>query len=191
MSHKDQADFAATYLPQGRPPAPGEIFVNKNLAGTLKKIAAEGPDVFYRGEIAAKIVKFAQEKGGLHAPRDFANQTSNWVDPISVNYRGYAVYEMPPNTQGLTALEMLNILESFELGKLGHNTAEYLHLLVEAKKQAFIDRARHIADPAFYQAPLDKLLSKDYAAEMRKRIDAGASPVSPRPSRAAAKTPYI
>src|SRR6266511_3718623 len=145
---------------------------HKDLAGTLKKIAAEGPDVFYRGEIAAKIVKFAQEKGGLHTPRDFANQTSNWVDPISVNYRGYAVYEMPPNTQGLAALEMLNIMEGFDLGKLGHNTAEYLHLLVEAKKQAFIDRARHVADPAFYQAPLDKLLSKDYAAEMRKRIDA-------------------
>src|SRR5262245_9844 len=143
LSHKDEADFAATYLPQGSPPAPGEIFVNKNLAGTLKKIAAEGPDVFYRGEIAAKIVKFAQEKGGLHTSRDFANQTSNWVDPISVNYRGYAVYEMPPNTQGLAALEMLNIMEGFDLGKLGHNTGEYLHLLVEAKKQAFIDRAPH------------------------------------------------
>ncbi|HKC87568.1 MAG TPA: gamma-glutamyltransferase, partial [Blastocatellia bacterium] len=162
LSHEAQTDFAATYLPQGRPPAPGEIFVNKNLADTLKKIAAQGPDVFYRGEIAAKIVKFAQEKGGLHTTRDFANQTSNWVDPISVNYRGYTVYEMPPNTQGLAALEMLNILEGFDLGKLGHNTAMYLHLLVEAKKQAFIDRARHIADPAFYKAPLDKLLSKDY-----------------------------
>ena len=173
LSHKDHPDFAATYLPQGRPPAPGEIFVNKNLANTLKKIAQEGPDVFYRGEIAAKIVKFANEEGGLHTRRDFANQTSNWVDPISVTYRGYSVYEMPPNTQGLAALEMLNIMEGFDLSKLGHNTADYLHLLVEAKKQAFIDRARHIADPAFYKAPLDKLLSKEYAAEMRKRIDAG------------------
>lgn len=173
LSHKDHPDFAETYLPNGKPPAPGEIFVNKNLANTLKKIAAQGPDVFYRGEIAAKIVKFCNEEGGLHTRRDFANQTSNWVDPISVNYRGYTVYEMPPNTQGLAALEMLNILEGFDLGKLGHNSADYLHLLVEAKKQAFIDRARHIADPAFYQAPLDKLLSKDYAAEMRKRIDAG------------------
>src|SRR5262247_2410052 len=183
LSHKDHPDFAATYLPNGKPPAPGEIFVNKNLANTLKKIAQQGPDVFYRGEIAAKIVKFANEEGGLHMRRDFANQTSNWVDPISVNYRGYTVYEMPPNTQGLAALEMLNIMEGFDLGKLGHNTAEYLHLLVEAKKQAFVDRARQIADPAFYQAPLDKLLSKEYAAEMRKRIDAGrvAAPPATEP----------
>lgn len=173
LSHKDHPYFAATYLPNGKPPAPGEIFVNKNLANTLKKIAAQGPDVFYRGEIAAKIVKFLNEEGGLHTRRDFANQTSNWVDPINTTYRGYTVYEMPPNTQGLVALEMLNILEGFDVSKLGHNSGEYLHLLVEAKKQAFIDRARHIADPAFYQAPLDKLLSKDYAAEMRKRIDAG------------------
>jgi gamma-glutamyltranspeptidase/glutathione hydrolase len=171
LSHKDHPDFAATFLPNGRPPAPGEIFTNKNLAATLRKIAAQGPDVFYRGEIAAKIVKFLNEEGGLHTRRDFANQTSNWVDPISVNYRGYTVYEMPPNTQGLAALQMLNILEGFDLKPLGHNTAEYLHLLTEAKKLAFIDRARHIADPDFYRAPLDRLLSKDYAAELRKRID--------------------
>ena len=173
LSHKDHPDFAATFLPQRKPPAPGEIFVNKNLANTLKKIAQEGPDVFYRGEIAAKIVKFAREEGGLHTRRDFANQTSNWVDPISVNYRGYTVYEIPPNTQGMVALEMLNILEGYDLSKLGHNTADYLHLLVEAKKLAFVDRARHIADPAFYQSPLDKLLSKEYAADLRKRIDTG------------------
>jgi gamma-glutamyltranspeptidase / glutathione hydrolase len=173
LSHKNEPDFAASFLPGGKQPAPGEIFVNKNLAATLKTIAAQGPDAFYRGEIASRIVKFAQAKGGFHTMQDFANQTAIWVDPINVNYRGYTVYEMPPNGQGLAALEMLNILEGFELAKLGHNSAEYLHLLVEAKKQAFIDRARHIADPAFYQAPLDKLLSKDYAAEMRKRIDAG------------------
>ncbi len=173
LSHKDQPDFAGTYLPNGKPPAAGEIFVNKNLANTLKKIAAEGPDVFYRGEIAAKIVKFANEEGGLHTRRDFANHSSNWVEPISTTYRGYTVYEMPPNTQGLAALQMLNILEGLELKPLGHNTAEYLHLLAEAKKLAFIDRARHIADPDFYRAPLDKLLSKDYAAELRKRIDLG------------------
>ncbi|MGH9853511.1 MAG: gamma-glutamyltransferase, partial [Blastocatellia bacterium] len=173
LSHKDHPDFAATFLPNGKPPAVGEIFTNKNLANTLRKIAAQGPDVFYRGEIAAKIVKFLNEEGGLHTRRDFANQTSNWVDPISTTYRGYTVYEVPPNTQGLAALQMLNILEGFDLKPLGHNTAEYLHLLAEAKKLAFIDRARHIADPDFYRAPLDKLLSKDYAAELRKRIDLG------------------
>ncbi len=171
LSHKENRDFAATWLPNGRPPAVGDIFVNQHLGGTLKKIAAEGPDAFYRGEIARKIVKFCQEQGGLHTLEDFARQTSNWVDPISTTYRGYTVYEMPPNTQGMAALQMLNILEGYDLKRLSHNSAEYLHLLVEAKKQAFLDRARHIADPAFYQAPLEKLLSKEYAAEMRKRID--------------------
>ncbi len=173
LSHKEHPDFAATFLPNGKPPAVGEIFTNKNLANTLRKIAAQGPEVFYRGEIAAKLVKFLNEEGGLHTRRDFANQTSNWVDPISTTYRGHTVYEMPPNTQGLAAIQMLNILEGFDLKPLGHNTAEYLHLLTEAKKLAFIDRARHIADPDFYRAPLDKLLSKDYAAELRKRIDLG------------------
>jgi gamma-glutamyltranspeptidase/glutathione hydrolase len=171
LQHKHNADFAATYLPAGKPPTIGEIFTNKNLAATLKKIASGGRDAFYKGEIAEKIVKFAQSQGGLHTMQDFAEQSSNWVEPISTTYRGYTLYEMPPNTQGLTALLMLNILEGYDLRSLGHNTAEYLHLLVEAKKLAFIERARHIADPAFYQAPLDRLLSKQYAAELRKRIN--------------------
>lgn len=171
LKHKGNADFAATFLPNGRTPAIGEIFTNKNLAATLKKIAAGGRDVFYKGEIAEKLVKFAQSQGGFHTMQDFADHKSTWVEPISTTYRGYRVYELPPNNQGLAALEMLNILEGFDVKSLGHNSAEYLHLLVEAKKLAFIDRARHIADPAFYQAPLDKLLSKDYAAELRKRID--------------------
>lgn len=171
LNFKNNADFAATYLPGGKPPAVGEIFVNKQLAATYRKIAADGPDAFYRGEIAQKIVKFAQSQGGLHTMEDFAKQTSNWVDPLSTTYRGTTVYEIPPNTQGLVALEMLNILEGFDLKSMKHNSAEYLHLLVEAKKLAFIDRARHIADPVFYQTPVDKLLSKEYAAELRKRID--------------------
>ena len=171
VNFKENRDFAATWLPNGKPPTAGDIFVNRHLGGTLKQIAAEGPDAFYRGEIARKIVKFCQEQGGLHTLEDFAKQTSNWVDPISTTYRDHTVYEMPPNTQGMAALQMLNILEGYDLKRLEHNSAEYLHLLVEAKKQAFLDRARHIADPAFYQAPIEKLLSKEYAAEMRKRID--------------------
>lgn len=171
LNFKNNADFAATYLPGGKPPAVGEIFVNKQLAATYRKIAADGPDAFYRGEIAQKIVKFAQSQGGLHTIEDFAKQTSNWIDPLSTAYRGTTVYEIPPNTQGMVALEMLNILEGFDLKSMKHNSAEYLHLLVEAKKLAFLDRARHIADPAFYQTPVDKLLSKEYAAELRKRID--------------------
>jgi gamma-glutamyltranspeptidase/glutathione hydrolase len=180
IEHAKNTDFAATFLRHGKAPAIGEIFTNKNLAATLKKIATGGREAFYKGEIAAKIVKFAESQGGLHTLKDFADHTSNWVDPISTTYRGHTVYEMPPNTQGLAALEMLNILEGYDVRQLGHNTAEYLHLLVEAKKLAFADRARHIADPAFYQAPLDRLLSKNYAAELRQRInpDHTAAPIS-------------
>lgn len=169
--HKGNADFAATFLPDGKVPAIGDVFMNKNLASTLKKISAGGRDVFYKGEIAEKIVRFARAQGGWHTMQDFADHTSTWVEPISTTYRGWRVYELPPNNQGLAALQMLNILEAFDLKSLGHNSAEYLHLLVEAKRLAFMDRARHIADPAFYKAPLDKLLSKEYAAELRKRID--------------------
>ncbi len=169
--HKGNPDFAATFLPGGNPPPIGALFTNRNLANSLRLIAAGGRDVMYKGELADKLVKFAQAQGGLHTKEDFANHTSTWVTPISVNYRGYTVYELPPNNQGLAALEMLNILEGFDVKSLGHNSADYLHLLTEAKKLAFIDRARHIADPAFYQAPLDRLLSKEYAAELRKRID--------------------
>ncbi len=171
LQHKGNADFAATFLPNGKAPVAGDIFTNKNLAATLRLIAKEGRDVMYKGALADKLLKFAQAQGGLHTKEDFANHTSNWVEPISTTYRGHTVYELPPNNQGLAALQMLNILEGFDVKSLGHNTAAYLHLLVEAKKLAFIDRAKHIADPAFYQAPLAQLLSKDYAAELRKRID--------------------
>ncbi len=171
IQHKGNADFAATFLPNGQPPAVGEIFTNKNLAHSLKLIAKGGRDVMYKGDLAAKIVKFAQAQGGLHSRQVFANHTSTWVEPISTTYRGHTVYELPPNNQGLAALQMLNILEGYDVKSLGHNSAEYLHLLVEAKKLAFVDRAKHIADPAFYQAPLAQLLSKDYAAELRQKIN--------------------
>lgn len=171
LKHKGNADFAATFLPGGKAPEVGEVFANKNLAHSLKLIAKGGRDVMYKGELAQKIVKFAQAQGGLHTMQDFAAHTSNWVTPISATYRGYKVYELPPNNQGLAALQMLNILEGYDVKALGHNTAEYLHLLVEAKKLAFVDRAKHVADPAFYQAPLEQLLSKDYAAQLRKRIN--------------------
>ncbi|MEO6727265.1 MAG: gamma-glutamyltransferase [Blastocatellia bacterium] len=184
VSYKKNEDFARTFLPDGKSPKPGEIFTNKNLARTLKAIAAGGRDVFYKGEIAQKIVRFAESQGGLHTMQDFAAHTSNWLDPIRTVYRGHTVYELPPNNQGLAVLQMLNILEGYDVRSLGHNTAEYLHLLVEAKKLAYADRAWHIADPAFYKAPLDKLTSKEYAAELRKKIDlnraAGPSPVGSR-----------
>ncbi len=169
--HKGNADFAATFLHSGKAYSTGEIFTNKNLANSLKLIAKGGRDALYKGELAAKIVKFAQANGGLHTMQDFADHKSNWVEPISTTYRGHTVYELPPNNQGLAALQMLNILEGYDVKSLGHNSAEYLHLLVEAKKLAFVDRAKYIADPAFYQAPLAQLLSKDYAAELRKKIN--------------------
>ncbi len=192
IQYKANADFAATFLPNGKPLAAGEIFTNKNLANTLKLVAAKGRDVFYTGEIGQKILKFAQAQGGLHTAQDFANHTSNWLDPISTTYRGHTVYELPPNNQGLAVLEMLNILEGYDVKSLGHNSAEYLHLLVEAKKLAYADRAWHIADPAFYKAPLEKLLSKEYAAELRRKIDAGkAGSDTPPSSRGGEDTVYL
>jgi gamma-glutamyltranspeptidase / glutathione hydrolase len=171
--HNGNADFAATFLRSGKAYTTGEIFTNKNLANSLKLIAKGGRDVMYKGELANKIVKFAQANGGLHTMQDFADHTSTWVEPISTTYRGNTVYELPPNNQGLAALQMLNILEGYDVKSLGHNSAEYLHLLVEAKKLAFVDRAKHIADPAFYKAPLAQLLSKDYAAALRQKINLG------------------
>ena len=171
--HNGNPDFAATFLRNGKAYTTGEIFTNKNLANSLKLIAKGGRDVMYKGELAQKIVKFAQAQGGLHTMQDFAAHSSTWVEPISTTYRGHTVYELPPNNQGLAALQMLNILEGYDVKSLGHNSAEYLHLLVEAKKLAFVDRAKHIADPAFYKAPLTQLLSKDYAAELRKKINLG------------------
>src|SRR4030095_16672697 len=165
------SDFAATFMPNGRPPSVGEVFTNRNLAESLRSIARGRQAAFYKGDIAARIVKFSQAAGGFHTLADFADQHSNWVEPLHVSYRGYTVYELPPNTQGLTALEMLNILEGYDVRALGQNSAEYLHLLVEAKKAAFVDRARHIADPAFYQAPIEQLLSKTHTEEMRQKID--------------------
>ena len=173
VQHKGNPDFAATFLRNGKAYSTGEIFTNKNLANSLKLIAKGGREVMYKGELAAKILKFANAQGGLHTRQDFAQHKSNWVEPISTTYRGHTVYELPPNNQGLAALQMLNILEGFDVQALGHNTTEYLHLLTEAKKLAFVDRAKHIADPAFYKAPLTQLLSKDYAAELRKKINLG------------------
>ncbi|HUU64903.1 MAG TPA: gamma-glutamyltransferase family protein, partial [Dehalococcoidales bacterium] len=166
------ADAARTYLPAGRAPAPGEIFVQPELANTFRKIAREGRDVFYRGEIAEAIVACSRENGGLITMPDLSDHTSTWVTPISTNYRGYDIYECPPNGQGLVTLLALNILEGYELRSLGHNSPEYLHLLIEALKLAFADADRYIADPDFVGIPLEKLLSKSYAEQRRRLIDA-------------------
>jgi gamma-glutamyltranspeptidase/glutathione hydrolase len=162
---------AKTYLPDGKPPAHGEIAYNKNLAAVFRRIATDGRKAFYEGPIAAKIVETIQAKGGVLSLKDMADQKSDWVKPISINYKGYEFYELPPNGQGLAALEMLNILEGYGLKVWGHNSVEYLHHLVESKKLAFADRDYYITDPDFGKIPLDRLLSKEYAAERRKLID--------------------
>jgi gamma-glutamyltranspeptidase / glutathione hydrolase len=163
---------AATFLVNGHAPAPGDLFRNPRLAATLEQIAKGGRDAFYRGPIAKAIAADMQARKALLAYDDLAAHKSDWVDPISTTYRGYDVYELPPNTQGIVALEMLNILEGYDLKSLGHNTAEYLHLLVEAKKAAFADRDAWLADPgAVPQEVVRRMLSKAFAAERRKEID--------------------
>jgi gamma-glutamyltranspeptidase/glutathione hydrolase len=134
-------------------------------------LAQNGAKAFYSGEIAERIVAFSRKHGGYLSLRDFAEHRGDWVEPVSTDYRGYRVWELPPNGQGIAALQMLNILEGYDLASLGHNSAAYLHLLLEAKKLAYADRARFYADPDYYDVPLEHLLSKEYAAERRKLID--------------------
>jgi len=165
------AAAAHTYMPGGRAPEPGEIFVSADLARTLKKIAEGGRDVFYQGDIAEAIVACSQKNGGLITRRDLSDHTSTWVTPISISYRGHDVYECPPNGQGLIALLALNILEGYDLRSLGHNSPEYLHLLIEAVKLGFADAGWYVADPDFVDIPLADLLAKSYAGRRRKLID--------------------
>ncbi|MEY2546612.1 MAG: gamma-glutamyltranspeptidase / glutathione hydrolase [Verrucomicrobiota bacterium] len=163
--------FTETYTNNGRTPAKGDIFKNPALAKTLRLIGEKGRDAFYKGEIADKIDMFMQQNGGFLRKIDFEKHTSTWVDPVSTNYRGYDVFELPPNGQGIATLQMLNILEGFDLAKMGRNSPETLHTMIETKKIVWADRAKYYADPAFAKIPLTKLLAKDYAAERRKLID--------------------
>ena len=163
---------AATFLPGGHAPAAGDVFRNPKLAATLEALAKGGRDAFYRGAIGAAIAADMKQRGGLLAAADLAAHRSDWLDPISTTYRGYQVLELPPNTQGIVALEMLNLLEGFDLKAMGHNSAAYLHTLVEAKRIAFADRAAWLADGSAVPAGvLETLRSKEYAAARRKEID--------------------
>jgi gamma-glutamyltranspeptidase/glutathione hydrolase len=159
-----------TYMPGGRPPAAGEIFQNAALAKTLERIAAGGLDAFYRGEVAARIERFMCAQGGFLTAQDLAEHRSSWVEPVSVNYRGYDVWELPPNGQGIAALQILNVLEGYDLRSMGFGSAAYMHHFVEAKKLVFEDRARFYGDPDFHPVPVARLLSKEYAADRRKLI---------------------
>ncbi len=162
----------AVYLPNGRPPARGEVFRNPALARTYRRIAEGGRDAFYRGPIAEELVRLSDRVGGLFTLKDFTDHTSSWVEPVSTNYRGYDVWELPPNGQGIAALQMLNILEGYDLKKLGAGSADYWHLFLEAKKLAFADRARYYADMDFAKVPVAELISKPYADARRKLIHA-------------------
>jgi gamma-glutamyltranspeptidase/glutathione hydrolase len=175
------AAAAANYLVDGRPPRAGEIFRQKNLARTLRALAAGGRDAFYQGEIARAMVDYFQKNGGFITMNDLAAQHSEWVKPISTTYRGYTVYECPPNGQGLTALLALNILEGFDLAAMKQQPGLYYHTLIEAVKLAFADRNRYIADPRFASVPVDELLSKDYAARRRALINPDKAIDSPAP----------
>ena len=165
--------FIATYTldGKGRTPGKGDIFKNPDLARTLRLIGEKGRDTFYTGEIADKIDAFMRADRGFLRKTDFEKHTSTWIEPVSVNYRGYDVFELPPNGQGIAALQMLNILEGFDLRAMGRNSPQTLHTMIEAKKIAWADRAKFYADPAFAKIPLPGLLSKGYAAERRKLID--------------------
>jgi gamma-glutamyltranspeptidase/glutathione hydrolase len=165
--------FLETYTLDGKggTPAKGDIFKNPALARTLRLIGEKGRDAFYKGEIADKIDAFMRANGGFLRKIDFEKHTSTWVEPVSINYRGYDVFELPPNGQGIAALQMLNILEGFDLRAMGRNSPETLHTMIEAKKIVWADRAKFYADPAFAKIPLPGLLSKTYATERRKLID--------------------
>jgi len=170
-SRKDEANFLATFTDAGRAPRKGEIWTNESLAGTLETIAREGRDAFYEGELARTIARTVQEAGGFLTVEDLAAHTSEWVDPVAVDYRGVEVWELPPNGQGIAALQILNILEGFDVAGMGFGSTAYIHAFTEAKKLAFADRARFYADPAFVEIPINGLLSKEYAAERRALID--------------------
>ena len=161
----------AIFTNDGEPIPAGERLANPNLGTTLRKIANEGRDVFYEGEIAKAIDKFSHAYDGLLTAEDLANYHAHWDEPIHINYRGYEVFEMPPNSSGHILLQELNVIELFDLQVLGCNTAESVHLMVEAKKLAFADREKYMADPKWLDVPIEGLLSKSYAAEQAKRID--------------------
>ena len=164
-------DSARTYLPNGRAPEVGEIFMNPGLANTYEAIAREGRDAFYLGAVAREIVTFSERNGGFFAMEDFEDHTSTWVEPVSTSYRGYDIWEIPPNSSGIVALMMLNILEGYDITSMGHNSAETLHVILEAKKLAFADRDTFIADADANPLPVAELISKEYAASRRALIN--------------------
>jgi gamma-glutamyltranspeptidase / glutathione hydrolase len=173
QSLKDFPNIKETYMPGGKAPAKGEIFRNPGLANTLDKIAKGGRNEFYRGSIAKAIDAFMKSHGGFLSFDDLSRHNSEWVEPVSSSYRGYDVWELPPNGQGIATIQILNILEGFNIEQMGFGSAEYIHMFTEAKKLAFEDRAKYYADPRYSATPVTQLISKKYAAERRKLINPG------------------
>lgn len=163
--------FTEQFTLDGAAPKEGEIWKNSNLANTLKTIAEGGRDAFYKGEIAETIASYMQAEGGFISEQDLADHAGNWVKPVSTNYRGYDVWELPPNGQGIAALQILNMMEPFNVGKMRHDSAEYVHLFTEVKKIVFEDRAKYYADPEFNTIPVETLISKSYAKKRSRLID--------------------
>ena len=155
--------FSEQFTIEGRAPAEGEIWKNPGLAKTLQSIADGGRDAFYKGDIAKTIANYMEKNGGFLSYEDLSSHTGNWVDPVSTNYRGYDVWELPPNGQGIAALQILNIMELFDISSMDHDSAEYIHLFTEVKKLVFEDRAKYYADSEFNKIPVTTLISKDYA----------------------------
>src|SRR5450759_1952613 len=168
---RDSPNIKEVYMPNGKAPSKGEIFKNPLLANTLEKIVKGGRNEFYRGSIAHDIDAFMKTQGGFLTYDDLSRHHSEWVEPVSTTYRGYEVWELPPNGQGIAALQMLNILEGYDIASMGFGSSDYMHLFTEAKKLAFEDRAKYYADPVFSATPVSQLISKKYAAERRKLID--------------------
>jgi gamma-glutamyltranspeptidase/glutathione hydrolase len=185
--------LAGTFMPDGKPLRFGNIFRNMGLARFFEIIARDGAEAFYQGEIAERIVKFSQANGGRLSIRDFRDHTANWVEPVSTNYRGYDVWELPPNGQGIAALQMLNLLEHFDIASMKPNSAEHLHLFIEAKKLAFEDRAVYYADMDFAEVPLKDLISKEYAKERVRLINPkqAAQKVGPGRLKGSSDTVYL
>ncbi|MEM7312508.1 MAG: gamma-glutamyltransferase family protein, partial [Planctomycetota bacterium] len=168
---KKHPGFEATFLPNGKAPAKGEIFRNPKLAQTLETIGKQGRDVFYKGDVARRIAQYMKAHEGFLSFEDLANHKSEWVEPVSVDYRGYRLWELPPNGQGIAALQILGILKQHDIAGFGFGSADHIHYFVEAKKLAFEDRAKFYADPAFQKIPVDELISDAYAQKRNALIN--------------------
>lgn len=166
-----QPGYKETYMPGGARPTVGDVFRNPALASSLRTVATKGRDGFYNGTLTEAMVSFLRAQGGTHTVADFAEFQPEWVEPISTNYRGWTVYELPPNGQGIAALVMLNIMEKFPMSDYGQNSAAALHVMIEAKKLAYADMVRYVGDPRFGPVPVKEMLSKDLAAERARLID--------------------